>query len=209
MEEKIITWKKRPFSWSQMSSFEYSADQWYRKYYLGEKQKTSAEMEFGKDVGERLASDPSFMPEVPRQKHMEYGVQVKLGDVELVGYFDSFNDLPEGVVYPLHEYKTGRKAWDQKRADNHGQITFYCLLLWLAKKIRPEQVLATIHWMPTEESDQSFKDFMDGKRNIEFKKGGQVASFVTKRTMRDVLMFGARINQTIKEMEDYIKLRNQ
>ena len=209
MEEKIITWKKRPFSWSQMSSFEYSPDQWYRKYYLGEKQKTSAEMEFGKDVGERLASDPSFMPEVPRQKHMEYGVQVKLGDVELVGYFDSFNDLPEDVVYPLHEYKTGKKPWDQKRADEHGQITFYCLLLWLAKKIRPEQVLATIHWMPTEEVDQSFKDFMNGKRNIEFKKGGQVASFVTKRTMRDVLMFGARINQTIKEMEDYIKIREQ
>jgi hypothetical protein len=190
-----------------MSSFEYSPDQWYRKYYLGEPQKTSAEMEFGKDIGEKLATDPNFMPHIPRQKHMEYGVQVKLGNTKLVGYFDSFGDLPEDAVYPLHEYKTGKKPWDQKRADEHGQITFYCLLLWLSKKIRPEQVLATIHWMPTEEVDQSFKDFLSGTRNIEFKKGGQVASFVTKRSMKDVLLFAERINKTRKEMEEYIKKR--
>ena len=208
MEEKILKWKKRVFSWSQMSSFEFDKEQWYKKYILGEAQKVSAEMDFGKEIGEKLASDPSFMPEVPRQKHMEYGIFVNLGDVGLVGYFDSFEDIPGGGVYPLHEYKTGKKPWDQKRADNHGQITFYCLLLWLAKKINPRDVLPRIHWMPTEEKDQSFKDFMDGKRNIEFTKNVKPLTFETKRTMRDVLMFGARINQTIKEMEDYIKLRN-
>jgi len=209
MEEKIKKWKERPFSWSQMSSFEYSADQWYRKYYLGETQKVSAEMDFGKDIGEKLATDPSFMPHIPRQKHMEYGVQVKLGDIELVGYFDSFDDLPEGGIYPLDEYKTGKKPWDQKRADSHGQITFYCLLLWLAKKIKPENVLPRIHWMPTEEVDQSFKDFMNGKRNIEFTKNTQLLTFVTKRSMSDVLVFASRINKTRKAMEDYIHLREE
>lgn len=209
MEEKLAKWKARPFSWSQMSSFEYSADQWFRKYYLGEAQKPSAEMHFGKEIGERLASDPSFMPHIPRQNQMEYGVKVPLGDVELVGYFDSFDDKPFGTPYFLEEYKTGKKAWDQKRADNHGQITFYCLLLWLAKKINPKDVLARIHWMPTEETDQSFKDFMDGRRKIELTKNVQPLTFVTRRSMADVLVFGARINKTIKDMEDYILLREQ
>lgn len=209
MEEKLEKWKARPFSWSQMSSFEYSADQWFRKYYLGESQKVSAEMSFGKDIGDKLATDKDFMPNIPRQKHMEYGIQVALGDVELVGYFDSFDDVPEGGMYPLEEFKTGKKAWDQKRADNHGQITFYCLLLWLAKKINPKDVLARIHWMPTEETDQSFKDFMDGRRKIELTKNVKPLTFVTRRSMADVLVFGAKINKTIKDMEDYILLREQ
>lgn len=207
MEEKIKKWKERPFSWSQMSSFEYSPNQWYRKYYLGEKQKTSAEMDLGKEIGEKLASDSSFMPEIPRQKYMEYGIQVKLGDVELIGYFDSFDDEPV-LPYPLEEFKTGKKPWDQKRADNHGQITFYCLLLWLAKKIRPEDVLPRIHWIPTEELDQSFKDFMDGRRKIEIAKNVKPLTFVTKRTMRDVLMFSKKINRVIAEMERYIRHAN-
>ena len=209
MEEKILKWKERKFSWSQMSSFEFDKEQWYRKYYLGEPQKVSEEMGFGKDVGEKLATDPSFMPHIPRQKHMEYGVQVALGSVELIGYFDSFDDIPEGGVYPLQEYKTGRKPWDQKRADNHGQITFYCLLLWLAKKIKPHDVQPYIHWMPTEEVEQSFSDFLGGKRKIEFTKNVKPLTFVTKRTMADVLVFAARINKTVKDMEDYIHLREQ
>jgi len=196
MQEQLIKWKQRPLSWSQISSFEYSPEQWFDKYILDKKSEPSAEMLFGSKVGKQLETDPTFLPMIPREKIMEYEFKSSIGEIQLIGYADSFCD----DTYKLREYKSGVKAWDQKRVDNHGQITFYCFMFYLMKKVKPEQVECSLHWMPTkriEKGDFTVEiTFVD---NIE----ENIKHFNTKRTTRDVLEFGVRINRVLKEMEEY------
>lgn len=205
---------KRPLSWSALSSFEWDPEQWYQKYCVHGKctrekdgmpalclifetvfahkcpqVETSFEMEFGKMIGDKLASDPKFMPHVPRLPHFEFALKCKFGKIPLIGFIDSYHPHLR-----LEEYKTGKKAWDQKRADEHGQISFYLLCLYLMFKIKPEDIDCNIRWMPTQQN---------GDFSISMIDENDVKSFPTMRTMREVLEFGQRIKRTWKEMQEY------
>jgi len=98
----------------------------------------------------------------------------------------------------LADYKTGKKKWDKKRADDTGQLTFYLFLLYASKGFKPEDFTCYIHWMETtQHADLS----------IGFVRDMTIKTFETKRTMVDVLKFGERIKNTIKEMEKYVRER--
>lgn len=185
--------KSRPLSWSAISAFEYNPEQWYEKYVLGKKS-TSPEMVFGSKIGKLLETDPSFLPEIPRQKHMEYKFEAEIDGVKLVGFADSFCD--EQLI--LEEYKTGVKPWDQKRADNHGQIDMYLFMLYMSKGIKPELVRCRVHWMPTTKTFRA-----DLNHAIDFDKKLSPVFFETRRTTRDILQFGVRIKKTLEAMEEY------
>lgn len=182
--------KKRPLSWSAISSFEYDPEQWYRRYVLGIKDPSTAPMEFGKEIGEKLATDPSFLPGVPRRSHFEYELRCMFGKIPLIGFIDSY--LPHT---DLDEYKTGVKPWTQKRVDEHGQLDMYLLMLYLCHQVRPEKIRVRLHWLPTQEN---------GDFSISL-VSEDCHSFDTKRTMVDVLHFGDRINSTVKQMREYAK----
>lgn len=190
---KLTFDKNRGFSWSAISSFEYDNEQWYRKYVLGIEDPKGKEMAFGSMVGERLASDPDYLPNVPRLSHFEFeqpdGLKAKFGDIPLIGFIDSYEPHTK-----LFEYKTGKKQWTQKRADEHGQIDMYLLLLYLKHQVKPSNVECTIFWLPTQDNGDFSISFIDEKR---------VHAFKTTRSMRDVLAFGMRINKVYKEMIAY------
>lgn len=185
--------KKRPLSWSAISSFEYDPEQWYRKYVLKQEEPPSGPMIFGKENGERIAADASFIPHLRRGEIYEYELRAKLGKIPLIGFVDSYVPHTD-----LEEYKTGMKAWDQKRADEHGQITMYLLMLFMTHGVRPESVSCRIHWLPTA---------MQRNFSIEFTQPDDILvhSFETKRTMVDVMKFAERINDTYAEMLEYCK----
>lgn len=191
-KDLIEKWKKRPMSWSQIHQFKsYSKEDWYKKYILGEQTPTNKELAFGSAVGKRLETDPTYIPEIPREKVMEYEFAVKMGDISLVGYADSYGE----DTLTLREYKTGKTEWNQKRVDEHGQITLYLLMLYLKHKIKPEDVTCTLHWLPTEEK---------GDFSLGFKVPFKVHHFTTKRTTKDCLLMGAEIVNLRKEMEAYV-----
>jgi hypothetical protein len=159
---------------------------------LGEKTKTNVKMDFGSAVGKRLETDPDYMKNVPRQERMEHGVKVKMGNIELYGVLDSYSPITNAI----EEYKTsGEKGWDQKKVDSHDQITFYALLLYLEKGIKPETLSIRLHHLVTEEQ---------GDFSIAFKKPFTHKVYKTKRTTKQVLQFGAEIIKVRKEMELYI-----
>lgn len=192
--------KQRPLSWSQISSFEYDKEAWYRSYILNQKDPPTPEMAFGTRVGKLLETDPTYLPFIPRESHMEYKFQAKLGKVDMVGYADSF--CPEKMS--LLEYKSGVPKWDQKRVDQHGQIDAYLLMLYLSKGIRPEQVKCKLFWLPTKKTETGdFKVTIDFVPDLQ--KNHKV--FETKRTTRDILEFGIRVNRVLEEMDDYIKAK--
>jgi hypothetical protein len=205
----------RPLSWSALSSFEYDKEQWFETYILGKRQE-SPEMTFGSIVDKKIQTDPSFLPKLPRYPLMQYKMNAVFNGIPLTGLPDglSLNSVETENTkgykvfwdkgYILSDYKTGRKAWDKKRADETGQLTMYLFLLYILHKEKPEQFRCFIHWLPTvkhEAGDFTVKvDFHDG---IHGEDG--IKTIETKRTMADLLKFGERINKVIKEMEQYVR----
>lgn len=184
--------KERPLSWSAISSFEYDPAQWYDKYIMGKPTAQTEEMKFGSAIGERLAKDPQFMPQVPRYPIFEHKMVALFGKIPLVGFVDSYKEK-RGIL----EYKTGKRAWDKKRVRDHGQIDMYLLLLWLTEKVPPEKVECALVWLPTVDT---------GDFKIKL-KSEDVHIFKTKRDMGNLIAFGARIQKTWKDMEKYVNLR--
>lgn len=183
--------KARPLSWSAISSFEYDPEQWYAKYVLKQEQLPTHEMLFGSAMGQQIAADDKFLPELPRGLIYEHEMRTTFGGIPLIGFADSYS--PKEV---LHEYKTGKRAWDQKRVDGHGQLDMYLLMLLNIEGVRPETLDVWLHWLPTEQN---------GDFSIQFCMPFKVHSFKTKRTTRQVLEFGTRIKSTYKAMQEYTK----
>ncbi len=193
----VYKWEDRPMSWSQISSFEWDKEQWYQKYYLNLSPDTTAEMEFGKKIGRMLETNPKFLPMIPRHNKMEHPFVCKFGKIPagLIGYGDTFCDI---TFKKGGEFKTGKKAWDQKRADEHGQITMYLLMNYIMTKVKPEEVDFFLAWMPTQDNGDFSISFVEPiEKNIKI--------FKTKRTMMDILQFGKRINNIHTQMLEYIK----
>lgn len=181
--------RKRAFSWSAKSSFDYDPKQWYDTYVLG-KQQFSKEMTFGSNIDKRIQEDPKFLPTIPRYPLMQHKMKATLGKIPLVG-------VPDGLDfknYLLADYKTGKNAWDQKRADETGQLTMYLLLIYETEKIKPEKFRCFIHWLPTQDNGDFSISFHDSLKPITFE---------TKRTMTDLIRFGKSINATYKAMIKY------
>jgi hypothetical protein len=200
--------ESREVSWSFISSFEYSPIQWYKSYVLKIKT-TSPEMEFGSMIGKKLETDPTFLPMIPRQRKMEYKFKALYNGfdypINLVGFGDSFGEIgftgnmdDVNFTHALEEFKTGVKEWNQKRVDEHGQITMYCFMKHLSHGIMPEKIHCRLWWMPTRRIEHG-----DFTVEINFVKNMKPIPFVTSRTTRDIMMFGMRINKVLKEMEEY------
>lgn len=188
----------RPLSWSAISSFEYEPEQWYNRYILAIEEQPSPEMIFGKFVGDKLTQAPDFMPAIPRLKIFEHELRYTLlaktkTPIPMIGFMDAHTPK-----YLMDEYKTGKKPWDQDRADSHGQIDMYLLMHYLLTKIPPEKMKVRIFWMPTKQN---------GDFSISFVGENNVLPFETKRTMQQVLAFGQRIQKTVKDMENYVNMR--
>lgn len=186
-----MDFNKRPLSWSAISSFRYDPEQWHKKYILGEKQGENATMTFGKLVGERLAREPGYLPQIERLEGgiYEYELRFKIANIPIIGFID-FLHLP---TKNLKEFKTG-KSWDKEKADNHDQLKLYALGLLTQDSIRPEELHIELISLETEAR---------GDFTMTFVKNMKPVIHVVKLTTRDVLIFGAQIIKTVKEMKAY------
>ncbi len=186
----------RPLSWSAISSFEYSPEQWYDRYVLNKKEPPSKEMVFGKEIGERLAFEPKFLPQVPRLPIFEHRLLTSWDGIPLVGYVDSLSRDYRDLL----EYKTSKTHWTLPKVNRHCQLDMYALMIYQMYKIRPETMLMRLVSLETEEVMLSMKD-KDG--TMKLVEPVVPLIFTTKRTMTDILKFGARIKQTVKDMRKY------
>lgn len=190
----IITFfKQRPLSYSSISSFEWSREEWYDNYILGIKKPPSEELIFGSYVDKRLQEDSTYLPHVPRYPIMQHKMGVVFSDIHCIGFADGL-DLSVPI---LVDYKTGKKAWDKKRADETEQLTFYAMMLYSINKIAPEDLKLAIHWLPTQKNNDFSISLID-----ESEKG--LKTFYTKRSMVDVLKFLKKVREVTKKMEEYV-----
>lgn len=189
---QIAAWRARPYSWSQHSSFEYDPWQWYCRYILGHDMEETPELKFGKKFADAVEWGTPMAP-LTVYKFTEHCVKAVYDKFEVLGYLDSYDKENK-----LAEYKTGKKKWDQKRVDQHGQLTFYAFLLWLRDKKKPEDLEMILQWVPT-----CYRaDFSYG-----FTDPAVVHTFETRRTMSDVLKMAGEIKTRRKAMEAYVAAR--
>lgn len=179
-------------SWSQLSSWEYNKEEWYKRYILDEKTEPTKAMLFGKEQGDKLAKEPTYMPQVPRLPISEHEMKAVFNKTSLVGYIDFYDGATSFI-----ELKTG-KSWTVKKANEHGQLAYYAMLLYLTRGIKPEALDIKLVWLETVELQDFSMSFINGEQT-------QPVIFQVKLTMLDVLNMMSRIKTARKEMAEYIK----
>lgn len=200
---KTVFNESRPLSWSAISSFEWNPQQWYEKYVLKQYPEPTAELLFGGMVDKKIQSDPTFLPLLTRYPVEQFEMRATFNGIPLIGFSDAYQPRVrpakgrDSVCAAIRDYKTGRKAWDKKRADETGQLTLYAFFLYLMEKIKPEDVELYIDWLPTHIKDGKICFIEDDHTKLV------PQTFKTKRTMSQVLKFGQRINDTWIKMEEY------
>ena len=194
--------KGRPLSWSSLSAWEWDKKQWAKKYLEGIEEPPSEELIFGKLLAESIENGTCKVPGLLEslEKKKEHKFLARLGDIELIGFADAFCDKTFKV---LHEVKSGKVAFDQKRVDSMGQITQYLLMNYLQNKIDPSLVDVTVFWVPTEKIEKDNGDFSGSDYNIKFIEPIEVKKFKTKRTLKDILLFASYIKKNYRDMLDY------
>jgi len=189
--------KKRPLSWSAISSFHYNREEWFNRYILNQKQQENASMYAGKAIGNKIESDPTYLPEVPRLPVFEKKMLGVLDKVPLIGYLDSY--CPD--THAFNEYKTSKNKdrWTHKTAHDHGQLDMYTFLIWLNTKTKPEDIKINLVYIPVEETD----DF-----SIVVSKE-PIVILPVKKTMVDIIKFASHIKHTYKAMGEYVIHRRE
>lgn len=182
--------KKRPLSWSAISSFQFNPEQWYNKYILGKEEPQSEAMKFGKAFGKSCELRKPLAP-VTLYKEVEYPLNVIFSGIPMTGFIDTYEPH-----IGFREFKTSNKVWTKDKAENHGQLKMYALMLFIQHKVKPEDLRIHLDCIQTTER---------GDFKVEFVKPVKVHSYEVKLTMKDILSFGSEIKQTVKQMGEYIE----
>lgn len=173
--------------------------------------KKTPELIFGSFVDLKIQEDPKYLPEIVRYSVMQHEMRCTYNNIPLLGFADTFEppvtgddnfsmqELVNNGEAAIRDYKTGRKPWDQKRADETGQLTMYLGMEYLINKIRPEDFECFIDWLPTH--------IQDGQ--VVFVEPFSVKTFKTKRTMHQVLTFFQRIEDTWRAMQSYAEQQEE
>ncbi len=199
-------WPRDHFSYSQWRVFKFEGPKAYAmKYIYWLTDETNPRMTLGKQVAEMVEHDEPhedpvmehlrvFLPQYPLK---EFPLEAEFNGIKLVGKPDGL-DLDDKIV---GEDKTGVN-WTQEMADcvdpmgrhykEGAQLTWYALLLHLVYGWRPEEIRFELNWMPT----------VWNKFELP-RPTGEIRTFETRRTMRDVLAMGKDIVDTHKEIGEF------
>lgn len=140
----------RALSWSGLDLWERDQEEFKNRYFKGKPSFENDAMRFGKHISNMLEGKEKPNDHIEqsvillREKldHPEYNIRVPYktpyGPIELNGYLD---DVDTKTFLTFIENKTGTGKWTNKKADKHGQISFYYLLIILHTGIRPRRAI--------------------------------------------------------------------
>jgi hypothetical protein len=189
-------WHSKPLSWSQLSCWEQSHRQWFERYVLGKKGHSTKYMTFGNWVGDEIARNPAYLPQIPRLPHFEYTIETTFNRVPLIAHIDNYAPLT------VHEFKTAGVHWTQRQVDKHRQLDCYLAMLYVAEKIKPEDVTVRLFSIPT--TEVLTVDEHGTSMDLAVLED-DVRVFETKRTTMDILKFLGDCVSARKSMELYAK----
>lgn len=131
---------------SQISSWKWNKGQYVDRYIFGVLQQETPEMAFGKKIAELLEHNDASLKHIPRGTHPEHELKTtftfKDCEFDFLGYIDSWDPETNTIL----EYKTGRVAWSQDKANAHLQTLLYALITYQQTHVIPK---VKIIWLPT------------------------------------------------------------
>jgi hypothetical protein len=191
-------------SWSQLEKWESDKEGYRAKYYRNEEQWSTQAMDYGKKFARAMETDAATddpMLDLVRSAAIKYEVselkleavlETKEGKIPLLGYLDTSHSNP---TKGYREYKTGKIPWTQKRADKHGQITLYDLMVYLKYGGVPKET--HLDW---------FETVIEGEKTV---MTGRHFSFLTVRKLSDIITMTAQVKRTALEIsQDYQEYLN-
>lgn len=207
------------YSYSQQSLFLASKLSFYKKYVLGEADKSNIRFDKGKEfanykeTGEipHYCDDPLLETVgdlVPSLHHIEHKLLVDLFGEDsspqrkeedarpawnkpILMYSDSCAEDFEEV----YEYKTGKEAWTQEKVDQHEQLVFYAMLYFIKSGQRTIPKF-TLWWIETEDVVMP-----NGETKVRYT--GHVESFEREFTEDDILNIMMKTMRTMQEIHEW------
>lgn len=186
-------------SWTQLDMFERSPEQYKRIYIDGGRVPINRGMALGKEVAESLETGHKtgntikdlLIEKLPKLDIPELIIETVVNGVPVKCVIDTASSN----LGAFKEYKTGATPWDQKKADSHGQITFYCAAIQALTDKIPDDI--ELIWAPTK--------YIQGDYDMVPELTGEILRFKTKRTTADLLKIKVRIKKAwdgIKKMTE-------
>ena len=194
MEKKLLN-PRGYLSWTQVDMWMRSPDRYIRQYVHGAAGFENSGMTFGKEASEALegaetddAAMEALVAILPHYAKREHEIRATLatpeGDVVLLGKLDTFGMDP----IRFREYKTGRVAWTQAKADRHKQLRHYAALIYLFFGRLPSE--AWLDWAETVEEDGVVR------------LTGRIVSFKVEITLLDVLGYLSVVSRVAREIDE-------
>lgn len=200
---------KSHFSYSQLNLWEQSKTQYIQRYFKNEPYHETPELKFGKEFAKRLETSDVFGCEeklsqalTATQKHLfktrEQKLTNELQKIPLLSFLDSSKEDLSEIV----EIKTGKKAWDQARVNQHAQLDFYALQAKLTTGKLPEKI--KLIWVETKNAGQQTAGW------YEIVPTGRVAVFERQVTESELKTLELRIIQVVQEISAaYTSFQNE
>ena len=193
MEKKLLN-PRGYLSWTQVDMWMRSPDRYIRQYVHGASGFENSGMTFGKQASEALEGAETddtamealvaLLPHYAKREHeIKATMTTESGAVVLLGKLDTFGMDP----IRFREYKTGRVAWTQAKADRHKQLLHYAALIYLFFGKLPTEVW--LDWAETVEEDGVVR------------LTGRIVSFKVEITLLAVLGYLAVVTRVAKEID--------
>lgn len=197
MKKKIINLPKGYLSYSQVTLWQSDPKRYKEIYFDGrdELRINNAGMEYGKVVAEALETETetadlltdtamSLLPKYDvRDQEITAELKTKDGVISVIGRPDTLNSMS----HAFREYKTGKTKWTLSKAQNHLQMKFYAMLIYL--KFGTVLHEAHLDWIQTETTEEGIKPT------------GHVESFKIVLSLNDILQTMALTSKVAKEIE--------
>lgn len=119
----------------------------------------------------------------------EQKLQQFIDGICCLGFIDNCPDIVDDWLHTFREFKTWKKTWDQKRADNHWQLYFYALMIEEQSWIIPKT--AYLDWIVTSEDE-----------NGNIIPTWEIKTFKVDIDPKEVKKWRKRIPKIFKDMND-------
>lgn len=178
---------KEYISYSQLMTIERSEKEYIEKYVYGKKSPINRAQVLGKQVSDALETGEQtgylmidlMVPDIPNYEIKDKEIMVTMGEIPIMLKIDGL----KGDLSAIIEHKTGPEgSWNQKKADQWDQITFYCTGIYLKNKKIPTAKLVHI----ITEYDEDAREYL---------LTGNVKIFDTVRSYKEILIMMGRIKR--------------
>tara|TARA_R110000851_G_scaffold185935_2_gene335201 strand:+ start:2142 stop:3050 length:909 start_codon:yes stop_codon:yes gene_type:complete len=191
--------RKEHFSFSQYNTWKTSPKEYFKKYVVENKYKSTKYQQFGKDLMESLEFDKEVgvVKGIPKELisylsdrdfEEEFIIDGKsIGSKKnLLGFVDAISK----DKLNFDEIKTGKHEWTQDMVDKNEQVLFYAMLIRMKYNVIP---FCRLLWVET------YEDEISG----EVKFANHVEVFYRTFTISELDKFESSVLKSILDIEEY------